>query len=99
MSEIVEPSTETDTPHIKVDGADDQDDIDIVDHVLLPEVPHKGLVFVGGIYCGSWSSYDSLTIHYPLTGSSHPGLVGGRAAALPPLRPGNGLGTTLLDLV
>ena len=28
MSEIVEPSTETDTPHIELDGADDQDDID-----------------------------------------------------------------------
>ena len=35
---------------------------------------------------------DNLTVQYPLTGSCHHGLVEGRAAALPPLRPGNGLG-------
>ena len=32
--------------------------------------------------CGNWSSYDNLTVQYPLTSSRHHGLAGGRAAAL-----------------
>ena len=39
----------------------------------------------------NWQSYDNVMVHYPLTGSGHHGLVGGKATDPPPIRPGNGL--------
>ena len=68
---------------------DDRDVVDVGDHVLLPEVHHKDLVLVEGIFRRNWSSHDNFLVQYPLKDSCHHGLVGERVAALPPLRPGN----------